>query len=142
MELVYNSDINSSGFGYCDISFTEGNTLYTAVLLSLLCHRRVRPDETDDNITNYRGWWADTPTNKIGSKLWLLRRRKITTGIELLIKGYVEEALTWMIEDGMCASFNVVVEREGLERINVGVTINRYDGQIQHITLENLWKMI
>ena len=104
-----------------DISFEEGDLvrdlgLETSVLLSLFSDRRASVDDHVDDITDLRGWWGDIITQGtplIGSKLWLLQRQKTTNEVLGRAKQYIEEALEWMIDDGVCKDITVTTERVG-----------------------------
>jgi phage gp46-like protein len=80
--------------------------LETAVVISLFTDRRadaddVIPDGSDDR----RGWWGDAFADRpIGSKLWLLERAKKTEQTRLRAQDYVDEALAWLVEEGVAAS--------------------------------------
>ncbi|WP_016586953.1 phage GP46 family protein, partial [Yersinia pestis] len=43
----------------------------------------------------------------IGSRLWLLRREKLTTQVAIKAEDYATEALAWLIEDSVVAAINV-----------------------------------
>lgn len=89
-------------------------TLRTAVLLSLFSDRRATSDELarfgDDDP---RGWWADefapVENDQIGSKLWLLAREKVLPETRARARTYAQEALRWMVEDGVAATLDVEV---------------------------------
>ena len=86
------------------------HVLETAVLMSLFTDRRA---ETDDEPTEQdrRGWWGDTFSrikhDRIGSRLWLLRRSKETQETVNLAKLYAEEALQWLIDDSIAETLQV-----------------------------------
>lgn len=42
--------------------------------------------------------------------MWLLSREKQTTEVVRLAQEYAEEALAWLVEDGVCKSVDVVSE--------------------------------
>lgn len=74
----------------------------TAVLICLMTDRRVDASELRDGDVN-RGWPGDgfdiepgeTP---LGSRLWLLQRRALTSDIERLAEDYAREALQTLID--------------------------------------------
>ncbi|MCV5591620.1 phage GP46 family protein, partial [Escherichia coli] len=78
-----------------------GNDLQTAILISLFTDRLAdASDETDDG--NRRGWWGDLEQDyRVGSRLWLLRRQKLTTQVALKAEAYAREALQWLKDDGV-----------------------------------------
>ena len=73
--------------------------LRTAVLISLFTDRRAEADDViPDGTTNRRGWWADPA---LGSRLWLLGREKQTAEVLNRARDYAEEALQWLIDEGI-----------------------------------------
>lgn len=110
-----------------DITEFEDDPLIQAVLISLFSWRR--SDEDDGvEIPHRQGWWgdtfADTSGDRIGSKLWLLRREKLTREVIARAKDYAEESLRWMIEDAVAKSVVVETERDG-DRLNLSVVVTR-----------------
>lgn len=110
-----------------DVTEYEDDPLIQAVLISLFSWRR--SDENDGVEIPYRkGWWgdtfADTSGDRIGSKLWLLRREKLTREVIARAKDYAEESLRWMLEDAVAKSVVVETERDG-DRLNMSVVVIR-----------------
>lgn len=123
-----------------DLSTDEG--LQTAVTISLFTDRRVSADELPDGQSDQRGWWGDAlneNNDKIGSKLWILEREKITTEVFEDFKTYCEEALQWMIDDEIAESVVVTVERIDLYSISVVIEINRPQDERQRYRFNYLW---
>lgn len=123
-----------------DLSTDEG--LQTAVTISLFTDRRVSADELPDGQSDQRGWWGDAlneDNDKIGSKLWILEREKITTEILEDFKTYCEEALQWMIDDEIAETVVVTVERIDLYSISVVIEINRPQDERQRYRFNYLW---
>lgn len=82
-----------------DLLSDEG--LSTAVLLSLNLNARAN---------NQNGWWADvaTPEAKpVGSKLWTLGRAKLTQQTKLDAQAFAQEALAWLITEGIAKQVKV-----------------------------------
>lgn len=81
------------------------------VLVSLFTDRRARPDDPLDAGEDRRGWCGDALAeiagDRIGSRLWLLRREKQTEETRRRAIGYAEEALAWMVEDGLARRVSV-----------------------------------
>jgi len=131
----------------------ESEELANIVKVALLTYALASPDDilpnpdSDDRC----GWWGDLDATTIwdgwplGSKLWLLKRTKITPaeakeGSTLArAEQYTRAALNPMIERRLCSRIDVSVTRDRLERINVLVTV--YRGPLQKIELrfQNLW---
>ncbi len=108
----------------------SGYDLATSILISLFSDRMARPDDViPDDSGNPRGWWGDLDqTVSIGSRLWLLERAKQTSETLQRANDYVKEALQWLIDDGVVASFGIVTEwtRPGL--LGVKITAFKQDG--------------
>ena len=113
-----------------------------AVLISLFSWRRANPD--DDLPANQRmGWWGDTypelSNDRIGSRLWLLYRAKLTRQTVMRAKEYAEEALQWLVDDGVADGFTVESERQGLDRLALGVVLVRGAKTLLNIRFVNVW---
>ena len=123
----------------------EDNGLETAVILSLFTDRQADPDDVlPDNSTDRRGWWADAyPSvdgDLIGSRLWLLSREKQLPEVLSRAKEYAEEALSWMIEDGVADSVVAIAEKAGAELLGLTVQINRPTGTPARFRFDLFWK--
>ena len=107
----------------------SNDKLARAVIISLFTWRRADADDQYEG-PKY-GWWGDTfadPANdRIGSKLYQLLRRPITGDLMLQAQEMIEEALQWLIDDGMASSISVSVERYGINGLSATVTINFQD---------------
>jgi len=119
--------------------------LIRSVIISLFTWRRANPDDELPG-TNKYGWWgdtyADTNNDRIGSRLWLLSRSKLTAQTVLQAKEYAEEALQWLIDDGVAASVQVQSERWDLETLALGITLTRGDKTTINIRFSNAWDYI
>jgi phage gp46-like protein len=107
----------------------EGFT--TAVNISLFTW--ARDDKAEIQQTGQKfGWWgdtyADTAGDRIGSKLWTLRRAKVNQDTLGKAKAFCIEALTWMVEDGIAKAVDVTTERLGLQIIKATISITRQQG--------------
>ncbi|MFV4846734.1 phage GP46 family protein [Edwardsiella tarda] len=116
--------------------------LTRSVVISLFTWRRAMPD---DNSDIPMGWWGDTwPTvqnDRYGSRLWLLRRSKLTNGLVNTVRTYLREALQWMQDDGLATRIDIDVQRTGINTLSNSITIWRRSGPVT-ITFENLWGVI
>lgn len=113
------------------LGFDQG--LETAVLISLFTWRRAGPE---DNVhpMHRRGWWGNTfpdvAGDEWGSKLWLVFREKTNEEGAQKGKKWAEEALAWLLEDGVASAVPVEVSVEGNapnRRLCVTVAIQRPD---------------
>jgi phage gp46-like protein len=88
----------------------SGNDLETAILISLFTDRLARNDDDYDG-NDRRGWWGDTGSDyQIGSRLWLLKRQKLTAAIAGKAEDYATEALQWLIDDGVVSSIQITTQ--------------------------------
>jgi len=108
-----------------DLGLDRG--LAPAIMVSLFSDRRRPEDERASS--EMRGWWPDTEEDRHGSLLWLLQREKITNETLTKVRSWVEDALQWMLEDSIAESISVHVERDGVERVQVGVQLTRGSAQ-------------
>lgn len=83
-----------------DLETDEG--LETALFVSLFVDRY---DETDEDPTQRRGWWADGidgTEDRIGSRLWLAEvAGKLTADLPDKLRTWTREALQWLLDDGV-----------------------------------------
>jgi phage gp46-like protein len=110
--------------------------LDVAVLASLLTWRR---DDGDDGPE--QGWWADTFDERpLGSRLWLLARERLTTQTVERARQYAQEALDWLVNDGLATAVEVAAERNGTERIDLQVTVIRDERAGSGLVSAELWR--
>lgn len=85
--------------------------LQTAVILSLLTWRRADSEDPVPDKTDLKGWWGDSfpevEGDFFGSKLWIVQNMPATEETLQLAKTYAEEALQWMLDDGIVESVDV-----------------------------------
>ncbi len=101
--------------------------LQTAVILSLFTDRRAhRDDVLPGDPTDLKGWWADAypmlPGDLIGSRLWLLSREKQLPEVLVRAQQYAEEALQWLLDDGVAGS--VVCSAQAVRMGLLGLTVD------------------
>lgn len=113
LALLYNPTSQSFDLALVGADLARDDTLATAVLTSLLCDRLAQAHEVGAG-ADRRGWWADafdtsTSAYLFGSRLWLLEREKQTSATMQRCKAYVQEALQWIIDDGLATSITVAV---------------------------------
>lgn len=123
---------------------TPGNApldrLTRSVVISLFSWRRAEPD---DNAPQPMGWWGDTwPTvqnDRIGSRLYLLRRSTLSNQTPIKAREYITQALAWMQEDGVAARIDTAVTRTGLDRLAAVITLWQRDGTHHSMTFDDIW---
>lgn len=113
------------------------DNLSRSVVISLFTWQRASQSDEVDN-DQRMGWWGDTfaenKGDKIGSKLWLLLRQKVTD--ETLLRGQemADDALQWLVEDGICTDVSVSIERDSNDpnRINLSVVLEQEHGKTSY----------
>lgn len=120
--------------------------LVRAVVISLFTWRRANPD--DDLPGDLRmGWWGDSypsvQNDRIGSRLWLLSRAKLLPETVSRAKEYAEEALRWLVEDGVAARVEVEAERQGLQTLALAVRVYKtVGGAPTDIRFTDVWSFL
>lgn len=119
--------------------------LQTAVILSLFTDRRANDDDVlPGDPADKRGWWADAypmlPGDKIGSRLWLLNREKQLASALSRAQEYAQEALQWMLDDGVASSVvcSAQIVRMGLLGLTIAITPPGANTP-QYYRFESLW---
>ena len=122
---------NGSGQGDLDFDsgMVEDTTFETAITISLLTWRRCEKEDLPADLENLGGFWGDTfadvEGDRTGSKLWLLQGQKINNENLDLAKQYVEEALEWMIEDGIADKIDVKTSRGEYDQLEIELFIQK-----------------
>lgn len=96
---------------------TEGG-LRSAIIVSLFSDARFEGVEGGP-----RGFWGGEPGE--GSLLWLLAREKQTQDVLVRARGYAEDALAWLIEDGIASKVTVRATYPTPGRLELHVSIER-----------------
>ena len=119
------------------VSADMTDSLSRAVVISLFTWQRASQSDEVDN-DQRMGWWGDTfaenKGDKIGSKLWLLLRQKVTDETLLRAQEMADDALQWLVEDGICTEISVSVERDSNDpnRINLSVVLEQEHGKTSY----------
>lgn len=122
--------------------------LVRAVLISLFTWRRAQPDDHVEG-SSRQGWWGDSfpsvENDKIGSRLWILSRAKFTAQHSPVdfARECGEEALAWMVEDGVVARVEVETQRQGKDALYMACRFYKADGSLQaDIRFADLWSFL
>ena len=117
----------------------SGNDLPTAILISLFTDRIAATDDViTDGTGDPRGWWGDLDEDyPIGSRLWLLDRAKATDTTLQNARNYIVEALQWLIDDGVVASFDIITEWTRPNMLGAQITAHQPDGT--KVTFQYSW---
>lgn len=114
--------------------------LTRAVIVSLFSWRKAEPD---DNPAQDNGWWGDSfPTvqnDRIGSRLYLISREKLTNKTALKAREYISQALQWLVDDGVAVRVDVKVERTGIDTLSASIVISQTDGNRTTYSFNDLW---
>lgn len=139
IDLEHGADYALDGLG-----LTEDDGLETAVIISLFTDRRALADDTiPDGSKDRRGWWgdsfADVKNDLIGSRLWLLSREKQLPEPMKRAKQYADEALAWLVDDGVAQSVEAVASnpRDGILALNIGIA--RPGHPVRQFRFETFW---
>lgn len=120
-------------------------SLVRAVVISLFTWRRAATDDPLDDDERY-GWWGDSypsiADDRIGSRLWLLRRVKLTADTRRDAEFYAREALRWLIEDEEVTDIEILSEQVDVNRLNLRVILTISTGARLEINSNQLWQVI
>lgn len=120
-------------------------SLTRAVLISLFTWRRANPGDLVDDGERY-GWWGDSfpavADDRIGSRLWLLRRAKLTADTIAQAELYARESLAWLQQDGHVLDIEILTQRAGPNRLNLGTVLTLPSGQRLAIEPHEDWQVI
>lgn len=142
LALVWNADALAADLLLANGQLATDDGMRTAILISLFSDARAADDETlPEQGGDRRGWWGDAyardarpdagtarDVNRIGSLLWLLSRSKITTRVLVQAQQACEEALAWLVRDGIASAVRVVIEvlvRPGQQAASSSAAVGR-----------------
>lgn len=116
-----------------------------ALAISLFTWRRAEPGDPADD-ADLQGWWADgldpTLPAGIGSRLWLLGRRKLNRQTLQDAEDYTREALQWWLDQQVASAIDVTVDRDGDEGLVIGIVIVLRDGRRLMADMQDVWSLI
>lgn len=120
-----------------DIAIENGDLkgddgLETAVAISIFTDRRVTDEELPFPQIDKKGWWGDmfpeVEQDKIGSRLWLVGREKVTQEVANRAQDYCKEGLQWLIDDGVAASVTAVATYNSFKNLIIDIQIVKPSG--------------
>lgn len=121
------------------------SALTRAVLISLFTWRRALTDDPVDDEELF-GWWGDSypdiADDRIGSRLWLLRRVKLTDATQRDAEFYANEALRWLLDDGHLIAIEISSEKVDISRLNLTVILTVPGGDRIEIKPISSWQVI
>lgn len=124
------------------ITGLKDGDLHRSVIISLFSWARASDSDPIDDSERH-GWWGDSFSNTgaIGSKLWLLRRRKFDRSMVHDAKSYAAESLQWLVTEGHVDQVDVEATRVGIEKLHLLIKI--WIGQQEyHISFDDLMGVI
>lgn len=138
--------ISPNEFGLFDLQiegadFASVDGLETSIAVSLFTDGRASSALVQDPARR-RGWIGDVFTaeinRKIGSELWILDQARLTTTTVNQARVFATDCLSWLIEDFIAQSVNVVVVRNDSRSITITVELTTRQGETR--TYEYLWR--
>jgi phage gp46-like protein len=139
-----------------DGTLDTNDALATAVIVALGTDALADRDDPlpDPDSTDRRGWWGDLDTEviwngwPIGTKLWLMRREKITGpgaargSTVTRVDTYIRNAIQPFIDRRIATQMDVKVERVGRERIQALIRLYRGPRLAVDLRYQVLWSGI
>lgn len=120
-------------------------SLVRAVVISLFTWRRAATDDPLDDDERF-GWWGDSfpsiADDRIGSRLWLLRRVRLTADTRRDAEFYAREALQWLLDDDAVSDVDILTEQADVNRLNLRVILTIDAGERLEINSNQLWQVI
>ena len=120
-----------------DLNSDADKELASAVIVSIFTWARAE---------GQNGWWGDSypdvPNDKIGSKIWLFFREKLTQDTINRIRDAMIASLQWLIEDQVASRYDVVLEKRGIDGLSVLVTVYRLDGELVPLRFDTQWEAL
>lgn len=118
--------------------------LARAVISSLFTWARAREgDELPTPESPRMGFWGDTYSpiqgDRWGSRLWLLARETLTAATVAKARDLAQEALAWMVADGVAKRVQVETERGGADRLNMRILVDEPGGARLEIRFADIW---
>jgi len=145
--LVQWDNANTIGdWTLADGDLQTGQDLETACLVSLFTDKQATPDFVPtDGTSDRRGWWADLYSDQpLGSSLWQLDRAKKTRDTLGLARRYAQDALQWLIDDGVASSVLVdtrwLGNPNGSTMMGIAIAITKPDGSLTRFVYGWAWE--
>lgn len=132
MDIALNWINNSGDISFSDKDFVTDDSLKSVILMSIF---------TDKRVGNERGVWFDSYEGfQLGSRLWLIDREKRMDQVPLRANEYVEEALSWLKEEGVIKSVKVDSYLDGSNMLQIPISVTKPDGVVSRF--EFVWGAI
>jgi phage gp46-like protein len=139
----WNGETLTADWSVAPPSLDTVSNLATSVFLSLFTDRRANDDDPlPDDSRDRRGWYGDANAgdDAMGSRLWLLAREKRLPATMQKAIDYTNEALAWMVRDGVAVRVEVTAEWRGLDGLAIVAAIHEADGSRNSFEFEYAWR--
>jgi phage gp46-like protein len=147
INTVWQPQISKGDYVIQGAALQSGADLYTAVVISLFTDRLADVDDQIlDGSGNPRGWACDESSGPlIGSRLWLLERAKLPVDTLQRAQDYCQEALQWLLDDGVVSKVDISVallSNSGVPNgIGITIVLYRQDGlKVPAMQFDYVWK--
>jgi phage gp46-like protein len=109
-----------------DAGFVGDDTFETAVRISVLSDAKVSDEDAPDGQVG--GFWAeDLLGYNLGSKLHLLKRKKLNNTTLRLAEQYTVESVQWLIDEGAAKSATAIASKVSKDRMGIVLEIEQPD---------------
>jgi phage gp46-like protein len=115
------------------------DSLRVAVACSLLTDREWAESPDGDRRGTWQDALLDDPRDRAGSWLWRLAPRKRQPAMLSEAKQYAEQALAWLVQDGIASRVDVVARFDARYELQLDIAIHRPTG-LQRFRLAALWQ--
>ncbi len=136
------SSVHIDWFLQSDGTLDDTQALATAIIVALGTNALASTEDIlpDPDSTDRQGWWGDLDAEEIwngwpiGSKLWLLRRAKITEAASFegstvaRVKQYIRQAIQPFIDRRICSRMDVEATRNLTNRNEIDALVWIYRG--------------
>lgn len=133
--LEWNDKFQAADVARAGDGLARDDTLRTAIIVSLFTDARARPDDAlPSGEAERRGWVGDALAedgDRIGSRLWLLRRAKQTEETRRRAVDYSREALAWIVARGLGRAVNVSAEWIAPGFLGLSIAVVMPDGRAE-----------
>ena len=140
ISMIYDSMAMSGRLEVANCDLLTGNDLKTSICISLFTDRMAEDDDQIDAPEDRRGCWIDAFNPRLGSRLWELKRQKITPYVCQRARDYALESLQWLIDDGVADSIDVGLSSSSIKG-QIWLTVSLTKGRVKR-DFEFLWRAV
>ncbi len=140
--IIWDAAISRGDIAQSGMDLMTDSGLTTAVLISVFTDRAALPDDAlPPGATDRRGYWgSDNPQYPWGSRLWLLDRAKMTEDTRKRAIDYLNEALQWLIDDGICGVVDVAARWLKTGFLGVAIVLTKATGEQINVQFNYVWE--